>query len=300
MDKDEQLIDNLLKEHAKHGGVDEQFITEVEEKITEAERSNIIDLNRNESSSQKDWKKGVGIGVAACAAICVAGTIMWQKENRSQTVVLDSGSATSQIEIAHEELQEMKAGEGALKGNVEAKSKKKELASPNITDSVRREQNEIAGGKRQIEKLTIPNAAQVPSVDFSDSASFGHDFAKDKVLQPSLAREVEKNPSAPSASMPKVRSSVSPSREHIPVPDSVGDPFSDDSRARRNSGLNTTLSDDPFAGRAESKDFNLYYRQSKKFSDEKYDDLLHRLMMRVSALPLPSMLIRLLMRILAE
>jgi len=105
MDKDEQLIDSLLKEHAKHGGVDEQFLTEIEEKITEAERSNIVDLNRNELSSHKDWKKGIGIGVAACAALCVAGTIMWKKDNRTQEVVLDSGSANIQITDAVEDIQ---------------------------------------------------------------------------------------------------------------------------------------------------------------------------------------------------
>ena len=76
MDKDEQLIDSLLKEHAKNGGVDEKFINEVEEKIYELESGNVLDLNQAKLGSQNgdyfDWKKRLGIGVAACAAISVS------------------------------------------------------------------------------------------------------------------------------------------------------------------------------------------------------------------------------------
>ena len=201
MDKDEQLIDSLIKEHAKHGGVDEQFLTEVEEKINQSEDDNIIGINRHELASKKDWKKGVGIGVAACAALCVAGTILWEKkENRVQTIALDSESAESQIANSYNEVREH-----GMKSNVELKPKSRGLPSQSVTDSVRREQNEIGGSKRQIEELaTILNAPVEPAVDFSDSNNFGEGLRMKEIVQSEPMSEVEKKPSAPSASRSKV------------------------------------------------------------------------------------------------
>ena len=154
MDKDEQLIDSLLKEHAKSKGMDEKFLAEVEEKINESESSggNVIKLNEtkqnDELASQTDWKKGLSVGVAACLAVSVAGTIIWSKNDNTQDVALDSGSAGKQIEVAVIEAEEVDR----------------------------------------------------------------------YVAKPKVVNEVERKPSSPSAVTAKVKSSVSPSPKHIPVP----------------------------------------------------------------------------------
>ncbi len=172
MNRDEQLIDSLLKEHAKSKGVDEQFLTEVETQIDALEGGNFVDLNVNKPGAQANWKKGVGIGVAACAAFCVAGTMIWNSDEKSQDVVLSSGSADKQLEDAKlGYLLDENVSVPEMNHEVEGKPSQPSSSMSKV----------MAANKPSVNGVPVPLTSNVePSLDFGKASDFGDGFGLSK------------------------------------------------------------------------------------------------------------------------
>ena len=117
MENENDLMDSLLKEHAKNKGVDEDFLIELELKLDTDERGNVIPIERGDDGSRlSDWKRGLALGVAACVALCLGGKMLWRMSDQNEELVLDVNSASRQIENAEESLQELEgSSNGALK-----------------------------------------------------------------------------------------------------------------------------------------------------------------------------------------
>ncbi len=109
MSEENDLMDSLLREHAKSQGVDEKFLSELEAKLDAEDDVNVIPISgsaRKASVSKSKTIRGLGVGIAACAALCVGGSMLWKKNNlSSETIAINSEAADMQIERANEEVQ---------------------------------------------------------------------------------------------------------------------------------------------------------------------------------------------------
>ncbi len=112
MNEEHEIMDSLLKEHAKTKGVDEKFLKELELRLDAEELGNVIPLNLTpRSSSASKRGLGLGLGVAACAALYAAGTFFWNNQKSDEVIALDSGAAIKQMENAKEDLLLMESVE---------------------------------------------------------------------------------------------------------------------------------------------------------------------------------------------
>lgn len=115
MNNENDIMDSLLKEHARTKGVDEKFLKDLEVRLDAEERGNVIPLNQlsNKSSfSRGSLGQILGLGVAACAAFYVAGMFIWKDETSKQVIALDGAAAEEQIAKAKEDFNEF-----STKGN---------------------------------------------------------------------------------------------------------------------------------------------------------------------------------------
>lgn len=131
MENENNLIDSLLKEHAKNKGVDEKFLSELENKLDAEERGNVIPIDQSSGGSSFSRRGlGLGIGVAACAAFYLAGSSLWKDSSNSEVIALDSEAADQQIEDAKNSLPEIQgaryAREDETKMSNEVKKKPSE------------------------------------------------------------------------------------------------------------------------------------------------------------------------------
>ncbi len=118
MKKQEDIIESLLREHARSKGVDEEFLEELEKRLDEEQDVKVIVMN-DSSDSSAGGKSGsrvvaLGIGIAACAAVYFVGTSTW-RDASSDEIALDSGAGKAQIKRETNSLY----SEGALLSEVE-------------------------------------------------------------------------------------------------------------------------------------------------------------------------------------
>ncbi|MGJ8657508.1 MAG: vWA domain-containing protein [Akkermansiaceae bacterium] len=192
MENENNLIDSLLKEHAKSKGVDEKFLSELEAKLDGDERGNVIPLERGvDKSGVYGWKRGLGVGVAACAALCVAGTMLWRSGDKPEEIVLDSGSASRQIANAKESLHELEGkpkvsygktleeeggedlhAEMALESELKTDSSIKKRGSKPAASASKLSAS-IASSTPMTVPMPAPEKVVEPSLDFGHGDDFG-------------------------------------------------------------------------------------------------------------------------------
>lgn len=145
MNNENDIMDSLLREHAKNKGVDEKFLSDLEVKLDAEDQGNVIPLDLTPKSSIAGRRGlGLGLGVAACAALYVAGTFILKDQKSPEVIALDSGAAEQQIESAKEDLRANNIGQSApLEAAEKSKSiqKKDSLADtlvekPTMNDEV--------------------------------------------------------------------------------------------------------------------------------------------------------------------
>lgn len=170
MDKDDRLMEELLKEHARKGsGADEDFLKEMEERIDAAEK--VVVMQQKDSPGSR-W--ALGAGIAACLALGVGGVYFWQERQAQGDIIAYDGTAEEQIAAQSEPPVAYNEKRSALKA--EAAEEK-----PQITNSVPRRGaapsssmgKVIASGGHSASIPVSPADAAAPSLEFGDADDFG-------------------------------------------------------------------------------------------------------------------------------
>ena len=147
MENENNLIDSLLKEHAKNKGVDEKFLSELEAKLDAEDLGNVIPIDQSSGSSSSSRRGlGLGIGVAACAALYLAGSMLWKNNSNSEVIALESEAADQQIEDAKNSLPEIQGARFAREDK------------PKMSNEVKKKPSEPSASMGEV----IPS--QVPSI----------------------------------------------------------------------------------------------------------------------------------------
>ncbi len=203
MDKDNDLIDSLLKEHAKMKNGeqrDELFLEELEKRLDAEEgkaqmvaEKELIYMGNSykEPSNKNRWGLGlgVGLGVAACAAIGFMGYRSFQN-NQNEDVVISNEKASDQFKAQRSEyIQAPNARDVAQDSNLLSDRTEIEAKPALASDSVRKDARAIAAevpaqpSKAKMDmKMEKRKSILEPSLDFGDGDDFekGYRSSKDK------------------------------------------------------------------------------------------------------------------------
>lgn len=223
MDKNkDQLLDSLLKEHAKHGtGNDEAFLKELDERISM--NNTVVEMPERKPSPGNRW--ALGTGIAACLAL--GFTVHYAtKTHEKDTIAYHD--ANLEVPVADAIL------EVPIETQVRPKAPKSNMAQPASTESQKQPELsdvrslEILGdheakqaGTRMAGNLNrLSGGKDAPA--FKDNIVGGehpdYTFKKDGSGRPEMTNEVERKPSAPSSSMAKVIAGNSATSLQIPIP----------------------------------------------------------------------------------
>ncbi|MEZ7955801.1 MAG: von Willebrand factor type A domain-containing protein [Rubritalea sp.] len=174
MENENNLIDSLLKEHAKNKGVDEKFLSELENKIDAAERGNVIPIDQSSGGSGSSRRGlGLGIGVAACAAFYLAGSTLWKDSSNSEVIALESEAADQQIEDAKNSLPEIQGARYAREDE------------PKMSNEIKKKPSVLSADKAKAIASRVPSTRDVVDQEMEMQKKEGKDFAatsKDKYL----------------------------------------------------------------------------------------------------------------------
>ena len=111
----DQLLDELLKEHAKHGaGNDESFLKEIDERV--AVNDTVLEMPERKPSPGNRW--ALGSGIAACIAIGFSVHYV-TKSNQPDTIAYHEvkPSALQEDALAPSSIKKENAAKPSLEAN---------------------------------------------------------------------------------------------------------------------------------------------------------------------------------------
>jgi Ca-activated chloride channel family protein len=171
MDKD-RLVNELLKEHAKHGSQDdEKFLQELDERIAVKEK--VVKMQPKPQSAGTRW--ALGTGVAACLALGVGASYFWSGEQEDTIAQHEV-----KLESVHWEEPVHSLPRSAPEVVNEVKAPPRAPSSP-----------EVMIAPKKSSDISVPTPAvalEESTLDFSDSLGFGDAFGAEAGFGSSVPR----------------------------------------------------------------------------------------------------------------
>ena len=220
MDKHkDQLLDDLLKEHAKHGaGSDETFLKELDERLAAQEK--VVKMPKPRQSPGTRW--ALGSGIAACLAIGFS-VHYFTKTNEEDTIAYHDANLEVLVADAILELPiEAQVRPMAPKPNMaqlastrsENESALSDVSKPRMYEGEQTAAQTPGNSNRLLGDKPSRSYEEDLSVGgYSDGILRGKDSEKKE-----KSDSLERKPSAPSGSMAKVLASNVVSPQQIPMP----------------------------------------------------------------------------------
>ncbi|SHK07842.1 von Willebrand factor type A domain-containing protein [Rubritalea squalenifaciens DSM 18772] len=170
MDKDDRLMEELLKEHARKGsGADEDFLKDLEDRIDAEDK--VVVMQKKDSPGNR-W--ALSAGIAACLALGVGGIYFWQERQGDADIIAYDSTATEQIAAQSEPPVAYSEKKVAEAETVQEK--------PEVANMVARKPSAPSGamakviGSKEASPTPIPVPEQAlpePSLDFGNGDGFG-------------------------------------------------------------------------------------------------------------------------------
>lgn len=215
MKNENDLMDSLLREHARSKGVDEKFLKDLDDKLDAEDRGNVIPLDRSSNSSSGrgiSLGLGLGIGVAACAAFYMTGTMMWKNSSSSEVIALEGEAAAEQIESAKEGLMTYGTNESRSPQDPSTPAKTLEDATAGMRAMEGAEADVAADKAKDSKQLAEANTLMKAEASGSKEEKRDYQARERSDKKPNMQNEVAKAPSAVLAREMTKSRSASPER----------------------------------------------------------------------------------------